>query len=336
MNLSDFDYYLPKNQIAQYPLPEQDSSKLFVLHKRLNKFEHRLFKDIVGYLRSGDILVLNNTKVIPARLYGRKPSGGKAEILLLKELHTNTWEALVKGVHEGTVILKLGITAQVLRSKGVVKVKFSGGDIKKSLFKIGAMPLPPYIKRKADQSDVERYQTIYAEKEGAVAAPTAGLHFTYKLLNAIKEKGVEVKTLTLHVGYGTFKPILVSDIKRHRMDEECYEIPETTAEAVNRAKSEGRRVIAVGTTVTRALEASVTDEMKKRVEAGAGKASIFIYPGYKFKVIDALVTNFHLPKSTPLMLTSAFAGLNLLKRAYSETQKAGYRFFSYGDAMFII
>ncbi len=362
MKLSEFDYHIPKSRIAQYPLSERHSSRLFVLHKKLNKFEHKAFKDIVEYLQPGDVIVLNDTRVIPARLYGVKPSGGKTEVLLLRELRKNTWEALVKGMHEGTVIFKHGITASVSRTNGVAAVKFDeeekamgrgliGNDIKNSLNEIGVIPLPPYIKRKAEQSDTERYQTVYAKKEGAIAAPTAGLHFTDELLNIIKEKGIEVKTLTLHVGRGTFKPVLVSDIRRHQMDEEFYEIPEATADAVNRAKSEKRRVIAIGTTVTRALEASAGYSTGNRihpvrkkampgrsngVKAGAGKASIFIYPNYRFKIIDALITNFHLAESTPMMLTSAFSGLGILKKAYSEAKKAGYRFFSYGDAMLII
>ncbi len=353
MKLSEFNYDLPKGHIAQYPLQERDSSGLLVIHRKQRKIEHRVFRDIIEFLRPGDALILNDTKVIPARLYGRKPSGGKIEILLLKELRTNTWEALVKGLYQGTVTLQQGITAFVSRSNGVAKVKLEGKlhgnldsnpevsgstgyDIKNSLNKIGVMPLPPYIKRKTDQSDTERYQTVYAKKEGAVAAPTAGLHFTDKLLNTMGGKGIEIRMLTLHVGHGTFKPVLATDLKRHQMDEEFYEIPETTADTVNRAKSEGRRVIAVGTTVTRALEASVMDGLENRIKAGTEKASIFIYPGYRFKIIDALISNFHLPNSTPMMLTSAFSGLQLLKKAYLEALNRGYRFFSYGDAMLII
>ncbi len=352
MKLSEFDYFLPKSQIAQYPLSERDSSRLLVIHRKHEKITHRLFSDITEYLIPSDVLVLNNTKVIPARLYGVNPntSGGKVEILLLKELYTNTWEALVKGLHQGKVILKHGITAFVSRSNGVAEVKFNH-NIKNALNKIGVMPLPPYIKRKTVQSDIERYQTVYAKKQGAVAAPTAGLHFTDNLLNVIRDKGVEVKMLTLHVGYGTFKPVLATDIKRHQMDEEFYEIPENTANAINRAKSEGRRVIAVGTTATRALEASAEYSRGNRihpvrkkagvglsngVKAGTERASLFIYPGYRFRIIDALITNFHLPKSTPLMLTSAFSGLPLLKDAYLKALNRGYRFFSYGDAMLII
>jgi S-adenosylmethionine:tRNA ribosyltransferase-isomerase len=387
MKLSDFDYSISTEHIAQHPLTERDSSKLFVIHRDSDKFEHRNFKDIVSYLKPGDILILNDTKVLPARLFGVKPSGGKVEILLLKELRRNKWEALVKGLREGKVLLSGNIIAHVSRSEGAnAKVTFEYGkniippcpplekggkggfDIKDLLHKIGTMPLPPYIKRQTVSSDTEQYQTVYANKEGAVAAPTAGLHFTKQLLSIIKEKGISVETVTLHVGYGTFKPVTVHDINEHIMDEEFYEIPESTACAINRAKSEGFRVIAAGTTVTRALESAAnrtysenlpeslfTKEglndpppLKKRgkggfsepaqyqITPGAGKTSIFIYPGYQFKVIDALITNFHLPKSTPMMLTSAFAGLNILKRSYDEAQNAGYRFFSYGDAMLIL
>ncbi len=352
MELSEFDYHLPKSQIAQYPEKERDSSRLLVINRKPEKINHSIFRRITECLHPGDVLVLNDTRVVPARLYGVNPeaSGKKVEILLLKELRTNTWEAIVKGLHKGTVQLEQGITAFVSRSNGVAKVKFDN-DIKNSLTKIGVMPLPPYIKRKAEQSDTERYQTVYAKKQGAIAAPTAGLHFTDSLLNAIRDKGIEVKILTLHVGRGTFRPVLSSDIKSHHMDEESYEIPETTADTINLAKSEGRRVIAVGTTVTRALEASAASGEGNKIhpvskktlpglsygiKAGTGKASIFIYPGYSFKIIDALITNFHLPKSTPMMLTSAFSGLQLLKNAYLEARKRGYRFFSYGDAMLIL
>jgi S-adenosylmethionine:tRNA ribosyltransferase-isomerase len=351
MKLSDFDYRISKEHIAQHPLTERDSSKLFVIHRNSDKFEHRNFKDIVSYLNPGDILILNDTKVFPARLFGVKPSGGKVEILLLKELRRNKWEALVKGLREGTVLLNGNIIAHVSGSDGTsarVEFKFNTvgtglksantPDIKTILHKIGVVPLPPYIKRQTISSDTEQYQTVYANKEGAVAAPTAGLHFTKQLLSIIKEKGISVETVTLHVGYGTFKPVIAHDINEHNMDEEFYEIPESTANAINRAKSEGSRVIAAGTTVTRALEAAACNENihPPLVPSGTGKTSIFIYPGYQFKVIDALITNFHLPKSTPMMLTSAFAGLNILKRSYDEAQNAGYRFFSYGDAMLIL
>ncbi len=342
MKLSDFDYHLPKEQIAQYPLPRRDSARLLVLHRRHERIEHRIFTELVEYLRHGDVLVLNNTKVLPVRLYGKKPTasgGGMVEILLIKELSTNTWEAIVKKRYEGVLTFKGRVTAYVSHTNGVSYVKFDGEDIKKSLNDIGVMPIPPYIKRKVEQSDMERYQTVYAEKEGSIAAPTAGLHFTEELVNKIKDKGVDVQTLTLHVGYGTFKPVLMDNIKRHRMDEEHYEISEALTKAVNHAKSQGRRIIAVGTTVVRALEASALSELsceKNLIKAGAAKTSIFIYPGFKFKVIDALITNFHLPGSTPMMLVSAFTGLDLLKKAYNEAVERGYRFFSYGDAMLII
>jgi len=350
MKLSEFDYYLPKERIAQYPLAERDSSCLMVIHRKHGEMEHRIFRDAVEYLYPGDVLILNDTRVIPARLYGRKSSRGKVEVLLLKELYPNKWEAIVRGLRCGQVettrsqvVFKYGICGHVSRNNGTVTVEFTGDDIKKILNKIGVMPLPPYIKRPAEQSDVRCYQTVYAEKDGAVAAPTAGLHFTTELLDRIKEKGVEVVKLTLHVGYGTFKPVSCQEIEDHRMEEEYYEIPVNTADIINRAKSEGRKIIAVGTTVTRALETSVCEingkwEMGNRIKikAGQGKASIFIYPGYKFRVIDVLITNFHLPKSTPLMLTSAFSGLQLLRTAYLEAINRGYRFFSYGDAMVII
>jgi S-adenosylmethionine:tRNA ribosyltransferase-isomerase len=354
VNLSDFDYHISQKQIAQHPLFERDSSKLFVIHRDINKFEHRTFRDIVGYLRAGDVLVLNDARVIPARLYATRPSGGKVEIMLLKEICRNTWEALVKGLREGKAILNRNIIAHVSRVNGSparVTFEFNNAgaglkpapapDIKTILCRIGVMPLPPYIKRDTNPSDIEQYQTIYAMRDGAVAAPTAGLHFTEQVLYDIRERGVDIKTITLHIGYGTFKPVTSADITGHMMDEESYEIPEATAHAISHAKADGRRVIAVGTTVTRTLEASAgrigTFPSKKyQIDPGPGKASIFIYPGYRFKVIDALITNFHQPKSTPMMLTSAFTGLDLLKKAYSMAQGGGYRFFSYGDAMLIL
>lgn len=353
MNLSDFDYHISQEQIAQHPLSERDSSRLLVIHRELNTFEHRTFRDIGSYLRAGDVLVLNDTRVIPARLYGTKLSGGKVEILLLKEICRNTWEALVKGLREGRVIVNRDITAQVSRGNAAsarVTFEFTNGgagfkpalapDIKTILNQIGVMPLPPYIKRDSVPLDRKQYQTIYASREGAVAAPTAGLHFTERLLYGIREKGVDIKTVTLHVGYGTFRPVTVADITDHKMDEESYEVPDTTAHAISDARSEGRRVISVGTTVTRALEsAAVGDNGRgglRGVNPGPGTASVFIYPGYKFRVIDALITNFHQPKSTPMMLTSAFAGLDLLKKAYARALSEGYRFFSYGDAMLVL
>ncbi len=346
MKLSDFDYRIPASRIARHPLRERDCSALLVLHKQTGKTEHRIFRDIAGYLRKGDVLVINDTRVIPVRLRGVKPSGGKTEITLLREIEKNTWEALTKGLHEGKVILPHGITANVHRiNAAVTRVKFDfnsgspetdGADIKNFLTGIGEMPLPPYIKREAVQSDAERYQTVYAKKDGAIAAPTAGLHFTENLLQTIRKKGVEVKTVTLHVGHGTFRPVTAARIKDHKMDEEPFEIPASTSDAVNSAKRQGRRVIATGTTVTRALESSAADNISYGIRPGKGIASIFIYPGYKFRIADVLITNFHLPKSTPMILASAFSGLDRLKNAYSESISRRYRFFSYGDAMLII
>jgi S-adenosylmethionine:tRNA ribosyltransferase-isomerase len=258
MKLSDFDYCLPKERIAQYPLKRRESSRLCVINRSLKEIRHMIFSDIVEYFHDGDLIVLNDTKVFPARLHGLKPSGGKTEILLLRKLKADTWEAIVKGMNKGEIILEGGITAKVYPSNGRVRVRFAGEDIENSLSNIACMALPPYIKRDAELSDMDRYQTVYADKEGSVAAPTAGLHFTDSIIDALENKGVEVRRLTLHIGYGTFKPVRADDVGDHHMDEEFYEVPEQTADAVNRAKSDGRRVIAVGTSVTRTLEASVS------------------------------------------------------------------------------
>jgi S-adenosylmethionine:tRNA ribosyltransferase-isomerase len=341
MKLSEFDYHIPEDRIAQFPLEDRDASRLLVLQRKSGRLEHRFFRDITEYMHPHDVIVLNDTKVFPARLCGTKTSGGKAEITLLKEIKENVWEALVKGLHEGIIVLDPGIKATVSRpSSTLARVEFefnnswSGRpDITDILDKIGAVPLPVYIKRQAVKADTMQYQTVYARHEGAVAAPTAGLHFTNNLLKAIEEKGTKVKTITLHVGYGTFKPVTATDIRDHQMEEELFEIPQSTADAVNSARSEGRRIIAVGTTVTRALESSAKDG---KVQAGKSAASIFIYPGYRFSIVDCLITNFHLPKSTPIILASAFSGLDLLKKAYEESREMGYRFFSYGDAMLLI
>jgi S-adenosylmethionine:tRNA ribosyltransferase-isomerase len=336
MKLLDFDYYLPEEFIAQYPADTRDSSRLLVLDRKTGTVQHSVFRDIVRYLKSGDVLVLNNTKVVPARIYCWKPTGGKAEVLLIREVQENVWEVITRRIHEGRVIFRKGMKGMIIRgNNGKALLEFNGKCLLRDVIhEIGDMPLPPYIKRKTCEIDNKRYQTVYAEKNGAIAAPTAGLHFTEKILEKIRAMGVYVYMLTLHVGYGTFKPVITADISRHRMDEEFYEIPYETAYAINRARSEGRRVIAVGTTVTRALESSA--EMDGLVRGGQGEASLFIFPGYKFKIVDALLTNFHLPKSTPIMLTSAFCGLQNLKKAYSEAINRKYRFYSYGDAMFIM
>jgi S-adenosylmethionine:tRNA ribosyltransferase-isomerase len=341
MNISEFDYRIPEDRIAQFPLSDRDASRLLVLQRESGRLEHRLFRDITEYMQPQDVLVLNDTKVFPARICGAKTSGGKAEITLLKEIKENVWEALVKGLHEGIIVIDRGIKATVSRlNSKLARVEFAfdsswpgRSDIRNTLDRIGAMPLPVYIKRHSVKSDAMQYQTVYARNEGAVAAPTAGLHFTNNLLNTVEEKGIIVKTITLHVGYGTFKPVTATELRDHQMEEELFEIPQSTADAVNSARLEGRRIIAVGTTVTRALESSARDG---KVQAGKGAASIFIYPGYRFSIVDCLITNFHLPKSTPMMLASAFSGLDLLKKAYKESRDMDYRFFSYGDAMLLI
>jgi len=343
LNLSDFDFEIPEERIAQYPLKERDASRLLVLHKQDGPLLHMRFRDIINLFSDGDVLVLNDTKVIPVRLFGRKPSGGEVEITLIEEIEKNIWKALVKRLNEGRVIIGPGLTADVSRdgSGTVATVRFSTAknddeDIKSLLPAIGAMPLPVYIKRQSEHHDLQRYQTVYAKKDGAIAAPTAGLHFTGSLIEQIKDLGVEVCTVTLHVGYGTFRPIETEWIEEHKMDEEYYEISGRTAEIVNKAKREGRRVIAVGTTVTRALEGAVEPGCGNFISAGAGGTSIFIRPGHPFRMVDCLLTNFHLPRSTPLMLAAAFAGFDRLMYAYREAIAREYRFFSYGDAMMIV
>jgi S-adenosylmethionine:tRNA ribosyltransferase-isomerase len=335
MKLSAFDYPLSRHHIAQYPAMKRDSSRLLVLKRKNRRREHRIFNNIAEYFRAGDTLIINDTRVIPARLYGKKPSGGKVEVLLLREIHANTWLARVRGVQHGQVVFNNGISGSVSRNNGSTTIIFNH-EAKKFLHKIGLMPLPPYIKRPAEKSDEVRYQTVYAEKNGSVAAPTAGLHFTEKILDGIQRKGVCIGKITLHVGYGTFKPVLCNEIENHHMDEEYYEIPEYTVDIINQTKSRGGRVIAVGTTVTRALETSAKSTGENTVQSGSGSSDIFIHPGYKFRVIDALITNFHLPKSAPFILTSSFSGLPLLKKAYHDALSRDYRFYSYGDAMFII
>ncbi|WP_134642962.1 tRNA preQ1(34) S-adenosylmethionine ribosyltransferase-isomerase QueA [Ammonifex thiophilus] len=338
---SDFEYYLPKELIAQEPLPERDKSRLMVVYRDREEFEHRLFRDLPEYLVPGDVLVLNRTRVLPARLYGAKEgTGGKVEVLLLRQLEPDLWEVLVRPgrrVPEGTRIVFGGglLRGEVLSrlGSGGRLIRFTcEGDFFSLLHRLGEIPLPPYIKRKL--AEPERYQTVYASEPGSAAAPTAGLHFTPELLQKLQEKGVEVVTLTLHIGLDTFRPVKEEDITAHRMHSEEYHLPEATAEAVNRAKREGRRIVAVGTTVVRCLE-SVADE-RGLVRAGRGFTDLFIYPGYRFKVIDALVTNFHLPGSTLLMLVAAFAGREKILRAYAEAVRLRYRFFSFGDAMLIL
>jgi S-adenosylmethionine:tRNA ribosyltransferase-isomerase len=339
IRLSGFDYDLPESLIAQEPCFVRDRSRLMVMLRKTGGIEHRIFSDIEEYLVPGDLLVLNNTKVFPCRLLAKKQSGGKAEIFLLSEQEPNLWHALVKGGVATGKKLSIGssIGAGIISDgeDGTKVVRFYGiNDIREILSQIGRTPLPPYIKREPSTTDQERYQTVYAAHEGAVAAPTAGLHFTEELLKRLKTKGVEFVTVTLHVGPGTFQPVRVDMITEHRMLPERYEISRDAAAAINRAKADGRRVIAVGTTSVRTIETVASSE--GRVIPGAGSSELFIYPGYRFKITDGIITNFHLPKSTLLMLVSAFAGTERVLSAYRTAVAEKYRFYSYGDAMLII
>lgn len=339
LKLSDFDYDLPESLIAQEPSPVRDRSRLLVLKREEGCIEHSIFSDIEHYLIPGDLLVLNDTKVFPCRLLARKPGGGKAEIFLLSEIERNLWDALVKGGVSAGKRLNIapGIEAEVINGsfEGTRAVRFYGvDDIRGILPEIGKTPLPPYIKRSPFPHDRERYQTVYAAHEGAVAAPTAGLHFTGELLQRLESRGVEFVTVTLHVGPGTFQPVRAEMIADHRMLRERYSIPVDSAMSVNRAKANGRRIIAVGTTSVRTIETASADD--GTVASGDGYSDLFIHPGYRFKVTDGIITNFHLPKSTLLMLVSAFAGRENILSAYRAGVVEKYRFYSYGDAMLIL
>lgn len=340
MKTSDFDYELPEELIAQHPAAQRDDSRLLVMDKYTGTVEHRVFRDIVNYLHAGDVLVLNNTKVIPARIFGVKEGGSaKIEVLLLKRDDDlpNTWEVLVhpgKRAKVGTVIdfgegrLKGEVIANTSAGR---KVTFHfDGIFEEILEELGTMPLPPYIHEQLE--DQNRYQTVYAKVDGSAAAPTAGLHFTTELLETLRQNGIEIEEVLLHVGLGTFKPVSEEDIEDHEMHSEYYEISQETADRINKAKAEGRRIISVGTTSTRALESAAKDG---RLQAGSGWTNIFIYPGYKWQIIDGLITNFHLPKSTLMMLVSALSTREHILAAYKEAVAQCYRFFSFGDAMFI-
>ncbi|BFH61216.1 tRNA preQ1(34) S-adenosylmethionine ribosyltransferase-isomerase QueA [Paenibacillus azoreducens] len=341
MNVEMYDFDLPEELIAQTPLLERTASRLLTLNKRSGAIAHHTFKDIVDQLQSGDTLVLNDTRVIPARLFGiKEDTGAKAEVLLLKNLGEDRWEALVKPgkkLKTGSVIVfgdELKATVEEEGDMGERVLKFSyQGIFQEILDRLGQMPLPPYIKEKLD--DRERYQTVYSRNEGSAAAPTAGLHFTKELLEEIRRKGVTIAYLTLHVGLGTFRPISVDRIEDHVMHSEYYSISQETVDILNAARARGGRIIAVGTTSCRTLETVGSRYMDGPLEACSGWTDIFIYPGYEFKVVDALITNFHLPKSTLVMLVSALAGREHILHAYEEAIKEKYRFFSFGDAMFI-
>ena len=341
MKTSDFYFDLPQELIAQDPLEDRSSSRLLVLDKESGKTQHRIFRDIIEYLNPGDCLVVNNTKVIPARLYGSKiGTDAKIEVLLLKRRENNVWETLVKPGKKCRVGARISFGEGLLIGE-VIDVVDEGnrlirfeyeGIFEEILDKLGQMPLPPYIHHQL--KDKNRYQTVYAKHDGSAAAPTAGLHFTPELLEEIKKKGVHIAHVTLHVGLGTFRPVKVEDVTDHHMHSEFYIVEPEQAELINRVKKEGGKIVAVGTTSCRTLE-SATDE-NGILKAGSGWTDIFIYPGYQFKMIDRLITNFHLPESTLMMLVSALAGKDKIMAAYEEAVKERYRFFSFGDAMFIM
>lgn len=352
MKLDDFNFRLPPGLIAQEPGPVRDQSRLLVLDLGSHSVAHHRFFELHKFLSPGDVLVMNDTKVMPVRLWGRKESGGKVEILLVRkgpetqgEKASEDWECLARGAgplrRKTKVLFEEGITAEFLgkSAAGLWLLRFnSPKPMEEMIGRIGYAPLPPYIRRNGDQGwrtlDLERYQTVYARKEGAIAAPTAGLHFTPELLDRLRKSGVFIYGLTLHVGVGTFLPVKSTEIEQHRLEPEFFEISPETAEGINRARGQGRRVFGVGTTVVRALESAVDEE--GRIRPGRGKTDLFIFPGFRFRAIDCLITNFHLPRSTLLMLVCAFAGRELILRSYQEAIQRNYRFFSYGDAMLII
>ncbi|RME67786.1 MAG: tRNA preQ1(34) S-adenosylmethionine ribosyltransferase-isomerase QueA [Nitrospirae bacterium] len=336
MKTSRFDFHLPKHLIALEPLKERDKAKMLVYDRSTGTTEHSFFFEITRYLKPEDLLILNNTKVIPARLPVRKPTGGKLELLITEKISPGRYEVMTTGSYTGPVLMPGNLTGKLINGK-VLKVPME--DIMGYLWEHGRMPLPPYIKREPKEEDRQWYQTVYAKKEGSIAAPTAGLHFTEALLEKIKALGVSVEYLTLHVGVGTFLPIKSEEVEQHRMLPERFEVAESLIRKIEETKRNNGRVIAVGTTVTRAIEGFFSGRYQRLQHTNGtihGQTDIFIYPGYKFQAVDCLVTNFHLPKATPLMLVSAFCGWNTLKKLYEEAIERGYRFFSYGDGMLIL
>ena len=340
MKTDDFDFYLPEELIAQTPLEKRDSSRLLVLDKKTGEISHRHFTDIIDYMEKGDTLVLNDTKVMPARLYGvKEETGAIIEVLLLKDEGNDTWECLTKPakrLHEGTVVSfgdgKLKARCTECLDEGIRKFKLEyKGILYEILDELGEMPLPPYIHEKL--KDKNRYQTVYAKNVGSAAAPTAGLHFTNDLLKKVQDKGINIAYITLHVGLGTFRPVNVEDVTKHKMHSEYYVMNKETADLLNNTRKNGHKIISVGTTSTRTLETIMS--LYGKFKECSGWTDIFIYPGYEFKGIDYLITNFHLPKSTLVMLVSALAGKNNIMKAYNEAVKEKYRFFSFGDSMLI-
>ncbi len=343
MLISEFNFNLPEELIAQEPLEKREGSRMLVVNRAENNFSDARFFDFPKFLKKGDVVILNNTKVFPARIYGLTETGAKVEIFLVRETENETWETLARPAKRlkigKKIVFNENLRATILEKSedGKVFVKFeTDGNFDAILDEIGKTPLPPYIKREKNSidKDRERYQTVFAQKRGAIAAPTAGLHFTPEILEEIKSNGVEVAEITLHVGYGTFEPVRVDDLSEHKVLPERYEISPETAEIIDKAKSESRRIIAIGTTTTRTLE-SASDE-NKRIKFGKGLADLTITPNYKFKIIDGILTNFHLPQSSLLVLTSTFGGHELIMKAYNHAVRESYRFYSYGDCMLIL
>ena len=346
MNIADFDFHLPEDLIAQTPLTERTSSRLLTLNRKTNTIEHHQFTDLIDFLQPGDTLVFNNTKVIPARLYGLKQdTGAKVEVLLLKELGNDCWEALVrpgKRLKRGAKMYfgaqeieqaQLSAVIEEEKEEGIRIIRFQyKGIFQEILDQLGTMPLPPYIKERLDDKD--RYQTVYAKQQGSAAAPTAGLHFTKEYMARLQEKGVHLTYVTLHVGLGTFRPVSVNRVEDHKMHAEYFELSQETAQRLQQTREKGGRIIGVGTTSVRTLETAM-QLSEGTFRACSGWTDIYIYPGYQFRAVDAIVTNFHLPKSTLIMMISAFAGRDTILAAYKEAVEAQYRFFSFGDAMFI-
>lgn len=334
MQTSDFEYELPKELIAYYPRENRDESRLMVLNRRDSSVEHTRFYELPRYLKEGDLLVFNNTKVIPARLYCKTPDNIGKDILLEEKVDSLKWKFLMKKPRVGmSLLFEDGLTGTVKKTNDnewLIEFNKEADDYIKNK---GYMPLPPYIERKADQKDKERYQTIYAQREGAIAAPTAGLHFTDNLMKRLSAMNIEITNITLHVGIGTFRPVKTDNLAKHKMHSEIIEIPEDSASVINTAKKESRRIVAVGTTVVRALESSANKNGEVACESSS--TDLFIYPPYDFKVVDAMITNFHMPRSTLLMLVSAFGGREFILNAYNEAVRERYRFLSYGDAMLI-
>jgi S-adenosylmethionine:tRNA ribosyltransferase-isomerase len=341
--LAEFNYPLPNKYIAQYPAPRRDQSKLMVVDRKTEKIEHLKFSNIIDYIRKNDLLLMNNTKVFPARLFATKDrTDARVEVFLLRELGNDLWEVMVKPARKVRIGNKLMFTPRVhcdvidntVSGGRVVRFEYEGEDLYNVIDRIGISPLPPYIQRESEKKDKERYQTVYADKRGAVAAPTAGLHFTEGLLKRITKKGVQVEYVTLHIGLGTFRPVQVEDLNRHQMDSEYFEVSPATAMAINNTRKKRHKIIAVGTSSVRAMETVVVSGFQ--ISPKRGWTDKFIYPPYDFKMVDALITNFHQPKSTLMMMVAAFAGHGLIMKAYREAKKHDYRFLSYGDAMLII